>query len=160
MKCPMPPLATASAAALLLCAAAPTIAAPTPFAMPAETAMPRVDDEAARFALCGADKRVTCVVDGDTFWYQGTKIRIADINAPEVSHPGCPQEAQLGAKATQRLTQLLNAGHFSLVTQGRPVDRYGRALRVVVRQGQSLGATLEAEGLAEHWQGRRGNWCR
>jgi endonuclease YncB( thermonuclease family) len=34
------------------------------------------------------------VVDGDTFWYQGTKIRIADINAPEVSHPGCPQKAE------------------------------------------------------------------
>lgn len=157
MKCPMLSLACALPFALAMWATPSVDAAP--FAMPPEAAMPRVDDEAARFGPCGADKRVTCVVDGDTFWYQGTKIRIADINAPEVSHPGCPEEAQLGARATLRLTQLLNAGHFSLVTQGRAVDRYGRALRVVVRHGQSLGATLEAEGLAEHWQGRRGNWC-
>ncbi|MCW1383109.1 thermonuclease family protein [Novosphingobium sp. KCTC 2891] len=117
------------------------------------------DREAARFAPCAAAKRVTCIVDGDTFWYQGTKIRIADINAPEVSHPGCAREAALGAAATRRLTQLLNAGPFSLAIEGREVDRYGRALRVVRRGGESLGAVLEREGLAEHWQGRRGDWC-
>jgi len=145
--------------AAILAGAVPAGAAPTPFAMPPEAAMPRSDGEAARFAPCGSEKRVTCVIDGDTFWYLGTKIRIADINAPEVGHPGCAEEAALGARATVRLTELLNAGPFSLVTQGRPVDRYGRALRVAARRGQSLGATMEAEGLAEHWQGRRGNWC-
>jgi len=117
------------------------------------------DHDFARFANCHGPGRVTCVVDGDTFWYAGTKIRIADINAPEVGHPGCNREAVLGAAATRRLTELLNAGPFSLEVQGREVDRYGRALRVVTRRGASLGAVLEAEGLAEHWQGRRGNWC-
>lgn len=117
------------------------------------------DRDIARFADCHGPGRVTCVVDGDTFWYGGTKFRIADINAPEVSHPGCEREATLGAAATRRLTELLNAGPFSLEVQGRDIDRYGRALRVVTRGGESLGAKLEAEGLAEHWRGRRGNWC-
>lgn len=118
------------------------------------------DSEAARFAACGQGKRVTCIVDGDTFWYQGTKIRIADINAPEVSRPECRREAELGAAATRRLTDLLNAGPFTLAVEGsRDTDRYGRALRVVTRGGTSLGAMLEREGLAEHWQGRRGDWC-
>ena len=99
------------------------------------------------------------MVDGDTFWYRGTKIRIADINAPEVSHPSCAYEARLAAAATRRLTELLNAGPFSLATDGRETDRYGRALRVVMRRGQSIGSVLEREGLAEHWHGRRGDWC-
>lgn len=84
---------------------------------------------------------------------------MADINTPETSQPSCAQEAALGARAKQRLEQLLNAGPFTLEVRGRETDRYGRALRVVTRGGQSLGAKLEAEGLAEHWKGKRGDWC-
>lgn len=112
-----------------------------------------------RFEICAPGPRVTCVVDGDTFWLDGTKIRIADINTPETSQPSCAAEAVLGKRATRRLVELLNAGPFELEVQGRELDRYGRALRVVTRKGRSLGAVLEAEGLAEHWKGRRGDWC-
>lgn len=114
--------------------------------------------KASLFAQCAPGPRITCVVDGDTFWLDGTKIRIADINTPEISHPSCAAEAELGMRATRRLVELLNAGPFVLEVQGRETDRYGRALRVVTRKGKSLGAMLEAEGLAEHWKGRRGNW--
>ena len=117
------------------------------------------DPEAAQFARCAGPGRVTCVVDGDTIWYRSAKIRLSDINAPEVSQPACEAEAVLGARATRRLTELLNAGPFSLTRAGRDVDRYGRLLRTITRRGASLGGTLEGEGLAEHWQGRRGNWC-
>jgi micrococcal nuclease len=126
---------------------------------PSSAATASTDPEGAAFAGCSGSGRITCVVDGDTFWYQGRKIRIADINAPEVSHPGCAREAALGAAATRRLTQLLNAGPFTLAIEGREIDRYGRELRVVLRRGISLGVQLEREGLAEHWQGRRGDWC-
>lgn len=54
---------------------------------------------------------------------------------------------------------LLNAGGFSLGPVDRDEDRYGRKLRIVTRQGESLGMTLVDEGLAERWGGRRGNWC-
>lgn len=125
--------------------------------VPAASALP--DTARARFGVCAPGPRVTCVVDGDTFWLEGTKIRIADINTPETSQPSCAAEAELGKRATLRLVELLNAGPFALEVQGRETDRYGRALRVVTRNGRSLGAILEAEGLAEHWKGRRGNWC-
>jgi micrococcal nuclease len=117
------------------------------------------DRETAAFARCEGQARVTCVVDGDTFWYRGLKIRIADINAPELGHPSCAYEARLAETATRRLTDLLNAGPFTLAVEGRETDRYGRALRVVLRAGRSLGEVLEREGLAEHWHGRRGDWC-
>jgi len=129
-------------------------------APPLHAAAPGASDrESASFARCSGPVRRTCVVDGDTFWYRGTKIRIADINTPEIGEPACPAEARRGAAATRRMTQLLNAGPFSLERTERDTDRYGRALRIVTRRGDSLGATLVAEGLAEQWQGRRGSWC-
>ncbi|MBU1254430.1 MAG: thermonuclease family protein [Alphaproteobacteria bacterium] len=117
------------------------------------------DREAARFDICTGRGRVTCVVDGDTIWYRGEKIRIADIDTPEVSRPECPREAELGAIATQRMLALLNAGAFSLKPVDRDRDRYGRLLRTVTRDGASLGAVLVDEGLAEEWGGARLEWC-
>ncbi len=117
------------------------------------------DEVNATFTACGAGKRITCVVDGDTFWLRGQKIRIADINTPETHRPGCAVEAALGARATRRLIQLLGAGPFTLESGKRDTDRYGRLLRTVTRKGQSLGDILVAEGLAERWTGSRRNWC-
>jgi micrococcal nuclease len=116
---------------------------------------------AARFGLCSGMGRLggNCVIDGDTFWYEGEKIRVADINTPEVSEPGCAREAELGAAATDRLQALLNEGAFELENVDRDRDQYGRLLRVVTREGESLGATMVAEGLAEEWQGYRRDWC-
>jgi len=114
---------------------------------------------AALFALCAPGPRNTCVVDGDTFWLAGEKIRIADINAPETHGARCRFEQDLGDAATRRLIALLNAGPFALESGPRDRDRYGRALRTVVRHGRSLGGELVAEGLAEPWRGRRSDWC-
>lgn len=114
---------------------------------------------AALFALCQPGPRQTCVVDGDTFWLQGEKVRLADINAPETHGAGCPAEQQRGDTATRRLIALLNQGPFELSAEGRDRDKYGRLLRVATRRGRSLGAQLVAEGLAEPWRGRRSDWC-
>jgi endonuclease YncB( thermonuclease family) len=67
------------------------------------------------FALCvGASER-NCVIDGDTIRYGGTKIRLEDIDAPEVFSPSCASEAARGRRATRRLLELINAGPFQLV---------------------------------------------
>ncbi|MEY4237464.1 MAG: Endonuclease YncB precursor [Pseudomonadota bacterium] len=117
------------------------------------------DTERAQFARCGAASRYNCVVDGDTIWYQGTKIRVADINTPELSQPECAREAELAEAATRRLTDLLNQGAFSLEDIARSHDKYGCRLQVITRGGESLGDQLVAEGLAETWQGSRSSWC-
>ncbi|MDS7598453.1 thermonuclease family protein [Agrobacterium tumefaciens] len=109
---------------------------------------------------CDADNRKTCVVDGDTIWWNGQKIRIADIDTPEISEPRCEAERARGVLATQRLIALINAGPFELhALPGRDQDRYGRKLRVLVRDGRSLGDILVFEGLARTWSGRREPWC-
>ena len=100
------------------------------------------------------------MVDGDTFWLAGRKIRIADIDTPEIGEPKCDAEFALGMKATRRLRELLNAGPFTLeAIHVRDQDKYGRDLRVVVRNGRSIGDQLVQEGLARTWSGRREPWC-
>jgi len=154
---PKPLLRRAIAIALVPLTAAAALAA-WPDAGEAQSA---AEQHAALFPVCKGPVRVTCVVDGDTFWLRGTKIRIADIDTPEVSRPGCPRERALGRRATERMRQLLNAGRFGLAVppDGRRRDRYGRELRIVTRGGQSLGAVLVREGLAARWGDRRKAWC-
>ena len=111
------------------------------------------------FAVCGMVRR-TCVIDGDTFWLRGEKIRIADIDTPEISEPKCDWEYDRGIEARDRLVALLNEGPFDLSPIGaRDTDQYGRKLRVVTRTGYSLGDKLVGEGLARTWTGRREPWC-
>ena len=66
---------------------------------------------AAAFTLCAEAPRVNCVVDGDTFWMNGEKVRLADINAPETAQASCAEERTLGQRAKLRLLDLLNAFH-------------------------------------------------
>ena len=117
------------------------------------------DTEAASFVICHNDGGTNCVVDGDTIWYRGTKIRIADIDTPETHQPKCPAEAKLGAAAARRMLQLVNAGPFTLQSINRDEDRYGRKLRILTRGGKSLGDILVEEGLARYYKGGRRSWC-
>jgi len=121
-----------------------------------------LDRERATFPICNGGRRITCVVDGDTIWYRGVKIRIADIDSPEIARPRCEREARLGRMATERLQSLLNEAPFRLEipADGRSQDRFGRELRVVKRGDASLGLVLVREGLATRWGGGRPDWCR
>lgn len=116
--------------------------------------------ETAEFAICGLLNRQNCVIDGDTIRYGGVKIRIADIDAPEISEPKCASEAALGDRARHRLVDLMNAGPFHVVAAGgRDEDVYGRKLRLIERDGRSVADTLIIEGLARRWSGSRRSWC-
>jgi len=112
------------------------------------------------FQKCATGMHQACVVDGDTIWLNGQKIRIADIDTPEVSEPKCSSELALGNRATDRMLELINEGPFEIKGwPGRDADRYGRKLRVLVRDGRSLGDVMVSEGLARTWSGRRESWC-
>lgn len=111
---------------------------------------------AALLTICAPGPRDNCVVDGDTFWLAGEKIRIEDIDTPETDQAKCPAERAAGERAKARLLQLLRAD-FVVQRHGR--DRYGRTLAVVTVGGRSVGAQLFAEGLARRWDGARHPWC-
>lgn len=113
----------------------------------------------AHFSLCFTGGGYNCVVDGDTIWLKGTKIRVADIDAPETHDPRCASEKALGDRATLRLQDLLNNGAVTLESIDRDEDRYGRKLRLVLVNGMSVGDTLVGEGLARWYAGGRRPWC-
>jgi hypothetical protein len=86
---------------------------------------PQVTTSSVRFELCGQGTRTNCVVDGDTIWYRGVKIRLASIDAPEIHDYKCSSELALGERSKRRLLELINAGPFEVVTSGtRDADNY------------------------------------
>lgn len=104
--------------------------------------------------------RFTCVVDGDTVWINREKIRLAAIDAPEITGK-CEEERALARRSKARLMQLLQSGDIRIDRDGK--DRYGRTLaRLYLFVGGnkkvSIGDVLVREGLAQPWPRRRA-WC-
>ena len=112
---------------------------------------------AATLAICPAQGvRITCVHDGDSFIIERERIRIADIDTPELDGQ-CPAERALALRARNRLRDLLNAASFKIRRIGQ--DRYGRTLAIITNPRGSIGNQLVREGLARIWSGRREHWC-
>ena len=114
---------------------------------------------AADFPVCDSAKRVTCVVDGDTVWFRGTKYRFEDIDTPEKGGLAeCPQEALQAAEATERLAEILSEHAFIIIPSGRQ-DRYGRDLARFMIGERSAGEMLVEQGLARPWRWHTEDWC-
>ena len=113
----------------------------------------------ASFHQCKWGGGTNCVVDGDTLYLEGQKIRLAGIDSPETHDYGCPEELALGDRATDRLQELLNGGAVTLSSIDRDEDVYGRKLPEVAVDGSDVGDTLISEGLARACGGGRRSWC-
>ena len=84
------------------------------------------------------------------------KIRVADINTLEVSSSECSRTVRTSHPAPY-ITP--SEWRVQLTSIDRDVDRYGRKLRIVTRDGESVGEVIFKEELAEEWTGRRSGWC-
>jgi endonuclease YncB( thermonuclease family) len=113
----------------------------------------------ASFGYCKWGGGTNCVVDGDTFWIGGKKVRIAGIDAPETHPSRCDTEARLGNQATERLHALLNSGAVTMTGIDRDRDRYGRLLRNVAVGGRDVGEAMIAAGVAREYGHGRRPWC-
>ena len=109
--------------------------------------------------MCGQAKRVTCVVDGDTIWLKGEKIRLMGFDTPETTTGICGGdfEKRLGRKAALRLQELLTNNDFTVHRDGE--DRYGRTLAVIQIGNTNVGDILIAERLARFWPTGDEFWC-
>jgi endonuclease YncB( thermonuclease family) len=60
------------------------------------------------------DPEDVTVIDGDTInvFHVQPNVRLVGFNAPESSNALCEAERQLGVRATQRLLDLVRAGHL------------------------------------------------
>lgn len=109
---------------------------------------------------CGSGPRVTCVVDGDTFWLDGEKIRMMDFDTPEPQTNICGGtfEKDLAKKASDRVVEIFNTTSISIDRKGK--DRFGRTLAVVYADGINIGEILISEQLARKWPDGDEFWCR
>jgi endonuclease YncB( thermonuclease family) len=139
-------------------AAARLASPPLPSAAPVPSAAPIPTSVSESFGLCGEGAHFNCVLDGNTFWVRGVKVRLADIDTPALSPPRCVEEERRGQAAKVRLLALLNAGPFTLEATSRGDDK-GQKLRTVLRGGRSIGDTLISEGLAHRAVDNRSSWC-
>jgi len=113
----------------------------------------------ASFSMCGSN-RYTCVVDGDTVWYQGMNLRLQSYDTPEPYDGICggEQEVALAKRASARLLELLNSNPFTVETFG--VDGTGsRTLATIRIAGRDVGDILIEEGLARRWPDGVEFWC-
>ncbi|MCP4406565.1 MAG: thermonuclease family protein [Gammaproteobacteria bacterium] len=106
--------------------------------------------------ICAEGKRVTCIVDGDTIWLKGEKIRLETFNTPEMNGK-CERERRLARQATKRLQQILSSNPFEVRRNGK--DRYGRTLARIENSSGNVGDVLIAEHLAHKWRGYKEGWC-
>jgi hypothetical protein len=113
----------------------------------------------ASFSYCKWGGGMNCVVDGDTFYLNGAKVRIAGIDAPETHDYRCRSELDLGERAARQLQALLNSGAVTMTSIDRDRDVYGRLLRNVQVNGRDVGAVLISDGLARWYRGGRRPWC-
>ena len=99
----------------------------------------------------------TLVHDGDSFRCDGERIRIVNIEAPEL--PGSPKcesgrngwcDHRLAYQARDALSALFRSGRVGIERAG--TDRYGRTLARVTVNGQDAGEYLISLGLARPWR--------
>ncbi len=99
------------------------------------------------------------VLDGDTIrvHHQQPNVRLVGFNAPETWRPACEGEAQLGARATRRLRDLVRGGDLDFEyipcscpagTEGTQAGNYGRRCGTLKAGARDVGAILIEEGLA------------
>lgn len=110
---------------------------------------------AIEFPVCGVE-RITCVVDGDTFWLDGEKIRPEGFDAPEMGPPRCSRRAAGAIEARRALAVILASGQISVTPTGRSYDR---VLARVTVDGRDLATLMLATGLVRRYVPGQAPWC-
>ena len=98
------------------------------------------------------DATVQHVVDGDTVYLmldgKRTKVRLLNVDAPEIPHPDRPGEC-FGPQAAEFLAEKLPKGSkVELEYDAEPLDHYGRTLAAVSRGGELINESLVSSGHA------------
>ncbi|MCM0020681.1 MAG: thermonuclease family protein [Tagaea sp.] len=97
-------------------------------------------------------------VDGDTLDCDGRRVRLANIDAPELQGR-CAAEIQMAERAKLAAMIALAVAPVHVVPE-RGKDRYGRLIARVAVDGRDLGGILIAQGLARPYAGgARSGWC-
>jgi len=102
--------------------------------------------------------------DGDTCYVtvdgKNTKIRLLELDTPEISKPKCDQELQMGLKARDYLNNLImNASSIEFKTDYKK-DYFGRILSYLIIDGEDASAKIVSNNLGVVYdRNNKQDWC-
>ena len=102
--------------------------------------------------------------DGDTCYVtvdgKNTKIRLLELDTPEISKPKCDQELQMGLKARDYLNNLImNASSIEFKTDYK-MDYFGRILSYLIIDGEDASAKIVSNNLGVVYdRNNKQDWC-
>ena len=103
--------------------------------------------------------------DGDTCYVtvdnENTKIRLLELDTPEISKPKCDQELELGLKARDYLNSLImNASSIEFKTEYKK-DYFGRLLSYLIIDGEDASAKIISNNLGVVYdRNNKQDWCK
>ncbi len=105
--------------------------------------------------------RITCVVDGDTLWLDGQKLRVRGYDTPEPQLQVCGGtfERELAKQASARFLALLNSDTVVFDVGGYESKSSNRRLVDIYVNGRNVGEILVEERLARRWPEGEEWWC-
>ena len=102
--------------------------------------------------------------DGDTCYVMidgnKAKIRLLELDTPEISKPKCEAELELGLVARDYLNNLIaNASSVEIKTDYEK-DYFGRTLAHLIIDGEDASAKIRSNNLgAIYERGNKKDWC-
>ena len=103
--------------------------------------------------------------DGDTCYVtvdgKNNKIRLLELDTPEISKPKCDAELELGLKARDYINNLIvNASSIEFKTEYKE-DYFGRILSYLIIDGEDVSAKIVNNNLGIVYdRNNKKDWCR
>ena len=102
--------------------------------------------------------------DGDTCYVtvdgKNNKIRLLELDTPEISKPKCDEELELGLKARDYINNLIeNASSIEFKTEYKE-DYFGRILSYLIIDGEDVSAKIVSNNLGVVYdRNNKNDWC-
>jgi micrococcal nuclease len=103
--------------------------------------------------------------DGDTCYVtvdgKNNKIRLLELDTPEISKPKCDEELELGLKARDYINNLIeNASSIEFKTEYKE-DYFGRILSYLIIDGEDVSAKIVSNNLGVVYdRNNKNDWCQ
>jgi hypothetical protein len=114
------------------------------------------DAAAAQFGQCYSGG-TNCVLDGNTIYFQGSRVIIAGIDAPHIRDAKCEAERTQGIDSAMQLANLLNSGKVVLGDPEQGGD--GVVRRHVLVNDKDVGGLMIDSGSARKLRDAPATWC-
>ena len=102
--------------------------------------------------------------DGDTCYVmiegEKAKIRLLELDTPEISKPKCDAELELGLEARDYLNNLISNASSIVIKTEYEKDYFGRTLAYLIIDGEDASAKIRSNNLGVIYErDNKKDWC-